>query len=349
MNNVLAVGGLKYAPAALLDGKLVRDAAPGEPDDAQVLARLDDFRKRLAADGWQPEVIACDRHDGYATTYWATIQRLPLVRVQHHRAHALAALWPDYQRPALALAFDGTGLGDDDTIWGGEFLALGDGKCERIAALQEMPLVGGEAAIREPARLLAGYLTALALPLPGNLAIPDELRRNLPQLLAVRVNTPRSSSAGRLFDAVAALLDLVPRAWAEGGAARALQALAETTDATTDLPVVWDAAVTPQRLQLHPLFAALLAAQGRGVPAAALARGFHAWLARASADAAARLAAERGRSRVVLAGGVWHNALLTRLLLADAALRGCEMILPPPESRDDRALAIGQLAAALGG
>lgn len=341
---ILATGGLKYAPLALCDGTIISDSAQPR-DERAVEQALDAFRARLAADGRAVTRITCDNHPEYVTTRWALAQGLPVVRVPHHYAHALAALWPDTGGEALAAVFDGTGLGEDGTIWGGEWLHLHDGGYARRACLLPLPLAGGEAAIRDPYRLLAGYCAALGLALPADVPVAEELRANLPALLQAGINCPRSSSAGRLFDAVAALCGCVPPAWSEGGAPRALQALAGmTADEAVLIAATWHAGA-PSYLALRPLLAGLLTARTAGAETAAVARGFHRWLAQATAEGL-YLAGAEAQTRIVVAGGVWHNALLRQMLQEDCAVRGWKLTVPPPERLDDRGLAYGQLAAA---
>ncbi len=341
---MLATGGLKYGPLALCDGKIISDTAQPR-DERAVEQALDAFRARLAADGCAVTRIACDNHPDYATTRWALAQKLPVVRVPHHFAHALAALWPDAGGEALAVTFDGTGLGEDGTVWGGEWLRLHDDGYARIGALQLLPLAGGEAAIRDPYRLLAGYCAALKLELPADVPVAEELRANLPALLQAGINAPLTSSAGRLFDAVAALCGCASQSWSEGAAPRALQALAESTDGETALSAGEWQAGKPARLNLLLLFRQLLRVRELRTEPASIARGFHRWLARATADGLARAGAT-ATTRIVVAGGVWHNALLRRMLQEECATRGWTLTVPPPERLDDRGLAYGQLATA---
>ena len=149
--------------------------------------------------GVGPELVACDLHPEYLATKWAHEQGLPLVEVQHHHAHAAACLAEHREDgPALALVFDGTGLGTDGTLWGGELLRCDLASFERLAGLEPVPLPGGEAAVRQPWRVAAAHLERAGLPVPWPRW--STVRESL------KANAPPSSGMGRLFDAVAAVL-----------------------------------------------------------------------------------------------------------------------------------------------
>ena len=169
--------------------------------------------------GVEPAAVACDLHPDYLATRWAWEQGLPVVEVQHHHAHAAACLAEHRETgPALAIVLDGTGYGADGTSWGGEVLRCDLTAFERIAHLDPVPLPGGDAAVREPWRLAASYLERAARPVPWEQW--EDVRQSL------GVNAPLSSGAGRLFDAVSALLGVRERVSYEGQAAIELEHLA---------------------------------------------------------------------------------------------------------------------------
>ena len=169
--------------------------------------------------GVEPAFVACDLHPDYLATRWAHDQELPLVEVQHHHAHAAACLAEHGETgAALAVVLDGTGMGTDGTLWGGEAPPLRPDAFERVAHLEPVPLPGGEAAIKEPWRTAASYLELAERPVPFERW--PLVRESL------KVNAPLSSGAGRLFDAVAALLGVRERVSYEGQAAIELEHLA---------------------------------------------------------------------------------------------------------------------------
>ena len=176
-----------------------------------------------------PEIIARDLHPHYRSSHYAQTQNLPIHTVQHHYAHILSVIAEhQLEFPVLGVAWDGTGYGLDGTIWGGEFLWVSAHHWQRVAYLKPFPLIGGEAAIKEPRRIAFSLLQSAQIPLPQSLQdyFSEQELSLFSQLLARSVNCPLTSSMGRLFDGVAALLGLYPIASFEGQAAIALESLA---------------------------------------------------------------------------------------------------------------------------
>lgn len=285
----------------------------GDLDGPAARARLArTAREQLAWAGVRPDAIACDLHPEAGAALVAEVMAeelgVPLVRVGHHAAHVAAvAAEHALTGPVLGFAWDGFGLGEDGGLWGGETIALDGPHARRVAHLRPFPLPGGEAAHREPRRAALGLLWAAGL---GTDALAERFepgaRERLVRALDRGVRAPPTSSVGRLFDAVAALLGLPRRAPGdapaarcfEGEAAQALEELARGSPAH-GLPLPWSGAV----LDWGPLVRAVVAARGE-VPAGALAAGLHAALAGAVG------AAVSPGADVVLSGGCFQNALL---------------------------------------
>jgi hydrogenase maturation protein HypF len=299
-----------------------------------------------------PAAIAHDLHPDYPSTHVARRlageRGVPALGVQHHHAH-LAACLAEHRLAgrALGVTWDGTGWGPDGTVWGGEFL-LGDASSyERVARLLPFRLPGGEAAIHEPRR------TALALlwTLLGDEALgradlevvrsfPEVERLVLGRMLARGVNAPVTTSAGRLFDGVAALLGLHPSVTFEGQAAMALERLVDPAErGAYPLPFT-DAA--PRVLDWRPTLAALLEDSARGVARGTIAARFHHALVEGIA-AVARAAGER---RVVLTGGCFQNRVLAERAAARLAAEGLEVLLPRWVPPNDGGISLGQAAVA---
>jgi hydrogenase maturation protein HypF len=295
--------------------------------EAAYRAFVDDLELYLDMLGVQPETIACDLHPEYLASKWAHEQGLPLVEVQHHHAHAAACLAEHREDgPALALVFDGTGLGTDGTLWGGELLRCDLRSFERLAGLDPIPLPGGEAAIREPWRVASVHLERAGLPVPW------------PRWPLVReslkANGPLSSGMGRLFDAVAAVLGFDGEAIYEGQAAVELENLAG--DAGAD-PWPWRFGGSTELVTQCYLEAS------RGRDSAWIAASFHETVA-ASAAAACAEAAMSGT--VVLSGGTFQNVRLlrsTRERLEALGFRVLTHRLVPP---NDGGVSYGQAAVA---
>jgi hydrogenase maturation protein HypF len=291
-----------------------------------------DIELYLAMLGVEAEVIAHDLHPEYLSTKWALEQDAELVGVQHHHAHAAACLAEHGETgAALALVFDGTGLGTDGTLWGGELLRCDLASFERLAHLTPVPLPGGEAAIREPWRM-----AAMCLELAGR---PAPFERWPVVRESLQVNAPLSSGMGRLFDAAAALLGVRDRVTFEGQAAMELELLAGQTQAA---PYAWRFGNGVELIAtLHDDLAA-------GRPRAEIAAAFHETIAASSASACAE-AAEAGtreRSIVVLSGGSFQNLRLlssTRRNLEALGFRVLSHRIVPP---NDGGISYGQAAVA---
>ncbi|MFW5772861.1 MAG: carbamoyltransferase HypF, partial [Phototrophicaceae bacterium] len=305
----------------------------------------------------QPSAVACDLHPDYASTQYAESLGLPLMRVQHHEAHILACLAEHGldERPALGVSWDGTGYGPDSTVWGGEFLRVTPDGCQRVGHLRTFPLPGGDAVAREPRRSASGLLYALygeavferddLAPLA---AFSTGERAVLRQMLQRGLNAPQTSSAGRLFDAVAALLDLRQRAAFEGQAAMALEFAADCVATDEVYPFSANREYTGSDaapvlvIDWGPLVEALLADKARGVPPEVMAAIFHNTLAALIVDVARQV----GEPIVALSGGCFQNRRLlaqTIKWLRAAGLRPLWPRLVPP---NDGGIALGQIVAA---
>lgn len=326
---------MKSAVALAAGGNAVVGPHVGDLDHAGA-ARL---WARSVADladlhGLEPVAAAVDLHPDYASTQGAADWGVPTERVQHHHAHIAACMAENgLDGPVLGIAWDGTGLGTDGTIWGGEFLVCTRAEFRRAAWLRPFPLVGGDAAAREPRRAALGVLREMgaAVPAPGfaasELAVLDEM-------LARGVNVVRTSSAGRLFDAVAALLGVCLKMSHEGQAAMRLEALAGAAPAEP-YPFGWRG----DELDWAPAVVEILRG---GEPAATAAARFHETLAAMMAAAAER----SGQADVCLSGGCFQN----RRLLAAAARRlaaaGCRVWRHRDVPPNDAGIAFGQLTVA---
>ena len=286
-----------------------------------------DIELYMAMLGIEPEVVAHDLHPEYLATKWALEQDGELVGVQHHHAHAAACLAEHgEQGPALALVFDGTGYGTDETLWGGELLRCDLTSFERVSHLEPVPLPGGEAAIREPWRTAAACLEFAGLDVPWTRW--PLVRESL------KVNAPLSSGMGRLFDAVAALLGLRDTVSYEGQAAIELEQLAG--DLAAD-PYPWRFGDTVG------LVATCWAELREGRSRAEIAAAFHETVA---AGAAAACAAAESPRIVALSGGSFQNLRLldsTRGRLEALDFRVLTHRLVPP---NDGGISYGQVAVA---
>jgi hydrogenase maturation protein HypF len=308
--------------------------------------------------GITPEVVCHDLHPDYVTSHYARERsaRLgaPLLAVQHHHAH-LASCMAEHglTEPVLGVTFDGTGFGTDGAVWGGEFLVGDYRHFHRGAHLRYVGLPGGDKAIREPWRMAVAHLRDAEIELGTFEArvLPVQLR-TVERMLERRLNTPWTSSAGRLFDAVAALAGVRDRVSYEGQAAMELEWLASglAADGTYAFDIhescQGSGTEAPLIVDTRPLIRAVAREAAQGIEAARIARRFHSTLVELIAAVCGRLRQMSGIEAVVLSGGVFLNALLTcevSARLREEGFRVYRHRLVPP---NDGGLSLGQLAVA---
>jgi hydrogenase maturation protein HypF len=287
-----------------------------------------------------PQAVAHDLHPDYLSTRHALGLGLETVAVQHHHAHLAACLAEHGETgTAVGAIFDGTGYGGDGTVWGGELL-VGDLRgFERAGCLLPVRMPGGEAAIRQPWRMACAWLVACSLEPPGGWAQVAELART-------GIASPFTTSAGRLFDAVAALCGVATEVNYEGQAAVELEALADPAERGGYRLELSDPGGAQLVIDPRPAVEAVVRDLGQGVAAATVAARFHNGFAAATAEACVAAAGRGKTETVVLSGGVFQNGWLlerTGVLLRTAGLRVLTPALLPP---NDGGIAYGQLAVA---
>lgn len=266
----------------------------------------------------QPEIIVCDKHPRYLSSQWAeTFARehdIPLIKVQHHHAH-IASVMAEHglNEPVIGFSYDGTGYGKDGAIWGGEVFIADYRTCERVAHLPYMPLAGGDSAVKNPYRLALSYLWANDLAWDENLAsvqhASEAEKRILKQQLERNLNVVQTSSMGRLFDAVAALIGVRQSVSYEAQAAIEMEVIASKTDEFYPFETLRD------------LLSAIVHDLQNSVPKSEIAGKFHTTIAQHIFKTSQILRHEHGLSQFVLSGGVFQNVRLltqtTQLLEAN--------------------------------
>ncbi len=310
----------------------------------QSVARATDFQ------GVHPRVLAHDLHPDYLSTRFA--EEYPADRriaVQHHHAHVLScAAEHGVTEPVLGVAFDGSGFGTDHAVWGGEFLLVEGAAFARLAHLKYVPLPGGEAAVREPWRMALAHLEAAGQhAMLGAIADRIGSARFAPvrQLVLRPDAAPRTSSVGRLFDAVACITGIGDRSAFEGQAAMGLEALAGN-HAGRDYFFDLDTTSYPWTIDPAPLVRAVATDVLSGVNTSAIAAGFHDAVARMIAHVAARLAERVGARHLALTGGVFQNARLTDAAAAALSAAGLTVLVHRLVPCNDGGLSLGQAVAA---
>jgi len=366
---VLALGGeLKSTICLLKDGQAILSQHLGDLEDART---ADEFERTVALYRslfeHRPSSVAVDLHPDYRSTRYgqalAAKEDLPLVRVQHHFAHIAGVLadngHPLDAAPVIGVALDGLGLGADGTLWGGEFLLADYRGYRRLAHLKPAPLPGGNKAMLEPWRNTYAHLVThfgwerfVELFAGTELAnwLLDQPIDILATMLQRGLNSPMSSSCGRLFDAVAAALDVSRTSVRyEGQAAIELEALAAQhgdDDRAYPFAVIEPNEAAPLQLDPTPMWEALLADLHSRELRAAIAVRFHAGLAAAIAGLAARLAREHGADTVALSGGVMQNRILFEGIASRLFAAGLNVLAHEQVPANDGGLALGQAVVA---
>jgi hydrogenase maturation protein HypF len=297
-------------------------------------------------------VVGHDLHPTYLSTAYAQRLAAPKFAVQHHHAHAVScATDAGMALPVVGIVCDGTGYGTDGAIWGGEVLLCQAASFRRLAHLDYFALPGGDAAARWTWRPALSLLR-LALPdskgmpdLPAFRAVDAKQRAIVDQQLAVGLNTPSTSSLGRLFDAVAFLTGVCGQNDEEGQAARALQA-ASAEGWVEPYPYALGEGTDRLRLSWQPMIRAIVADVQAGIPASLIATRFHETVAAMFAAAALRGAQETGVERVVLSGGCFLNDRLRDGVRGRLAQRGLEVGVHTRVSPGDAGLSLGQAVVA---
>lgn len=363
---LLAVGGHLKSVFALARGRLAYQSQHiGDLENATSLGFFEESLQHLMHTfEIEPQTVVHDLHPGYLSTswakQWAADRGLRLIGVQHHHAH-IAACMAEHALagPVIGLALDGTGYGTDGRIWGGEVLICSLDKFERFAHLDYVPMPGGDAAVREPWRMAFGHLVAAGFDIADPvflelLGATQHEARILVRMIERGVNTPLTSSCGRLFDAVAAVVLHRREVDYEAQAAIELEGAAAESPVELRAPVRYQVELLggdwirrePVRISVAQLWRAILADLAAGVEAPEIATRFHAALAKAFVLAAERARVATGIQQVALSGGCMHNRRLARLLRAGLEEGGFKVFEQTRVSPGDGGLSYGQAAVA---
>lgn len=322
-------------------------------------AGIEHFQRLFAI---QPEVIAYDLHPEYLATKYALDSDIPhKIGIQHHEAH-IASVMAEHglTGPVIGIAADGTGYGTDGTIWGGEILVGDLHHFERRYHLVTIPLPGGEQAVRQPWRMGAAYLSRaygedfLRLDIPLVRRLDRQKWHTLAQMITRGLNSPHTSSMGRLFDAVAALLGLRESVWYEGQAAIELEAQAllvaeKGRISQWEKPVVSYSFVIDKEgreLNVLPMIRAIVRDLERGLAVPLIAWRFHVAIAEMLAEVCEQVRQQTGLRTVALSGGVFQNRLLLELLITRLEKRAFQIFLNQCVPPNDGGISLGQAAIA---
>ena len=303
--------------------------------------------------GIAPQVVAYDLHPGYLSSRYALfLQGLSRIAVQHHHAHIASCMAENgCAGPVIGVAWDGTGYGTDGRLWGGEFLVTTYTHFERLAHLEEVPLPGGEQAIRQPWRVAAAYLYMVYGEAMESLNIDFVQRlehrnwRVLRQMLTRGINAPLSSSAGRLFDAVAALVSLRDEVQYEAQAAMELEMLAEGR-LEDGYPFRIRHEARPMVVEIQGIITGVVEDLIKGQPPSLIAAKFHTTLGEAILQVCCCIRDLTGLEQVALSGGVFQNVLLLTSVMTSLQANNFEVYTHSQVPPNDGGLSLGQAAVA---
>ena len=354
---ILAVGGyLKNTVSVITQDQIIASQHIG---DLSTVAANSQFENTVSDQlRWfniQPAAIACDLHPDYPSTLFASRLgkhlNIPVVRVQHHHAHITSCMAEHgLKEPVLGMAWDGAGYGSDRTIWGGEFLLCDYSTFRRVATLHPFRLPGGDICMREPRRVALSLLfevfgkEASRMTLPSVNSLGSALAASLVALLEKDINSPTTTSMGRLFDGISSILGLRHVSTFEGEAAMALEFASEQIENeirqpshTSPMPFTGNTGDT-WIVDWRPHFREIVLACLHGKPVSQIAAEFHHYLA----DLILQIAEKVGCPIVVLAGGVFQNSRLTTLAKHRLRSSGYRVYTNTQFPPNDGGLSIGQ-------
>ena len=308
-----------------------------------------------------PEIIAHDLHPDYMTTRLAQEMPGKRVAVQHHHAHLVSCLADNgHAGPAIGVIWDGTGYGLDESIWGGEFLVGDAHGFVRAAHLQALPLPGGDQGVRNPYRIAAAYLLSLGFHhLPHSLGVAPNEEQLLRTMVAQNLHVTPTTSAGRLFDVVAALLAVRRQVSYEGQAAIEMEQMIEPNDQDAawrpypfalktepEPPLSWGQAPAnvqhSHRIQLDELLASIVADLDQAIAPNKIAWRFHQTCAEIISQACQGIRKETGLNSVALSGGCFQNRLLLSMIVPRLQSAGFEVLLHHKVPCNDGGVSLGQ-------
>ncbi|NOQ22997.1 MAG: carbamoyltransferase HypF [Candidatus Aegiribacteria sp.] len=348
--SVLATGGhLKNTLALSIGRNVFTSQHIGDLETVQALRAFDEVWNSIEVlyDA-HPDIIAYDMHPDYISSARARESQIRGIPVQHHIAHVYSCMLDSAVRPPLlGVAWDGTGYGTDGTVWGGEFFHITGGTVRRIAHLRHFPLPGGERAAAEPRRSALGLLSELfddpARHLPLGTFSGEELDV-MKKMISSNLNSPLTSSAGRLFDAVASILDLHQTIEFEGQAAMSLEHAIGDNKTEKSYPVhILEPPGEPIIIDWAPLIEGIIIDASEGMDTGIISAKFHNTLA----EAIAAVAEATGEKKVVLSGGCFQNVYLLQRVLDVLENIGYEPFIHRSLPPNDGGIAPGQVMAAL--
>lgn len=354
--HILALGGeLKDTISVYKDGYVITSQFLGDLDEYQNYIYFEETLKHLCnLFAIQPEIVVTDLHPNFHTTRYAQKLGIPHLEVQHHFAHTLAPLLEHNIPPGkkvLGVSWDGFGYGSDGTAWGGEFLIADYSSFDRLAHFQNIPLPGGDLAAKQPWRMAVAYLFETYKEDFPRISALNNIQANsvkgIVEMIKNKLNSPLSSSCGRLFDAVSFLLGLSPKTIEfEAEAAMRLESAAAEGVSETYPFYLWTH-LNPWQISFTPMLDSLVKDLSDNLSPADISSKFHITLAQVINIVACKAREKHGLDTVALSGGVFLNKLLLKKTMELLKRNGFKVIRPLNYSPNDESLSLGQIAYAL--
>lgn len=341
---ILALGGHHKSSFALAFGQTII-TSPYLGDLGTIKAN-EHFEKNLQSlqslYGFKPDLIVCDKHPEYETTTWAQESKLPILQVQHHYAHALACMAEHHlDEEVLAFCFDGTGFGDDGSLWGGELLIANRQNYQRMMHLRPFKLLGADKAIKEPRRIALSLLfecfsleEVLKLDSPTMESFSKEEIMTLHHMWEKDINAPQTSSIGRLFDAIASFSGLVQKLDYEGESGLGM----ETAASAFQIEDYFDHILTEDTIDWEPMLRELLQLNIQHIPSLFI---------NMLIEIISQISQKHPHLPVILCGGVFQNQLLVSQLILRFKKLNIRYYIQEKTSLNDGSLALGQIYHAI--
>ncbi|MDJ0601741.1 MAG: carbamoyltransferase HypF [Crocosphaera sp.] len=358
LTNILAVGGhLKNTVAILKKNQVFISQHIGDLSTVEALKSFNQVMESLnKLYEFEPEIIVCDAHPDYVSSQYAKAQNLPIITVQHHYAHVLSCLANNnLNPPVLGVAWDGTGYGDDQTIWGGEFLLVKDntpslmkGFYERIAYFRTFKLPGGEKAVKDPRRIAISILSEVLgdndwIKLPFLETMTTKELNLLKQMLSRNLNTPSTSSVGRLFDGVAAMIGICQNISFEGQGAMALEYAINEFKTEQTYPYKIKGSTYPLIIDWQLIIEHIVEDIIKKISHQEIAAKFHNTLV----EIIVNIAQKSHEKNILLTGGCFQNKYLTERAIFRLKQEKFIPFLHHNVPPNDGGIALGQIMAAI--
>jgi len=345
-DNVLALGGeLKNRISIFKNGHIITSQNLGDMQDPRNIIKLLKVYEQLCKHySFEPSIVLCDLHPDFQTTRIAQTLATPIVQVQHHAAHVLAVTAEkniDLQKGCIGIAFDGTGYGEDGKIWGGEFFVLSGKNIKRVYHFRYVPQPTGDLAARQPWRMALGYLMDAVGTVPdiGILEqVDSKMKTAVIKAIEKGINTPYTSSVGRLFDAVSAITGIAPmNTEYEAEAAVKLESMAADS---WEIQQSYQFQIRNDEIDIRGMIREII---NTNEPKEIIAARFHFTLAQIIKQTVVKCRNIYNISTVILSGGVFLNKILFRTTVKLLEKEGFELFYPERLSPGDDSISVGQI------